>query len=99
MKRPPPKPQARHTSLPAPGKPTHWGEVAEWYDALVGDEGSEYHREVILPGVVRMLGIGNAKRETRNAKEGIRVLDLACGQGVLCRRLAGVGCEMVGVDA
>src|SRR3954471_21924231 len=79
-------------------RPTHWGEVAEWYDTLVGDEGSEYHREVILPGVMRMMGGGNAKAETRNAKraEGNRrVLDLACGQGVLCRQLAAAHCEVV----
>lgn len=31
---------------------TDWGEVAGWYDQLVGESGSEYHREVVLPGVL-----------------------------------------------
>jgi SAM-dependent methyltransferase len=84
-------------------KPTHWGEVAEWYDALVGDEGSEYHREVILPGVVRMLAGREERKEVSNREKkagggGLEILELACGQGVLCRRLAGMGHRVTGVD-
>ncbi|MEX2212524.1 MAG: class I SAM-dependent methyltransferase [Phycisphaeraceae bacterium] len=78
-------PSARSQQRP----PTDWGPVAEWYDELVGDEGSEYHREVILPGVLRMLSI----------HKGERVLDVACGQGVLCRQLAAKGANVTGVDA
>jgi 2-polyprenyl-3-methyl-5-hydroxy-6-metoxy-1,4-benzoquinol methylase len=87
------------------GKTTHWGEVAEWYDALVGEEGSEYQREVILPGVVRMLEGGEIEnRKFKREKElenggGLEILDLACGQGVLCRRLAALGHRVTGVDA
>ncbi|HEY7118376.1 MAG TPA: methyltransferase domain-containing protein [Tepidisphaeraceae bacterium] len=69
--------------------PTHWGDVAEWYDQLVGEEGSEYHRHVVLPGAVRLLA----------AKAGDQVLDIACGQGVLCRMLARQGVQASGVDA
>src|SRR3954447_5359064 len=69
--------------------PTDCGDVAEWYDQHVGDAGSEYHREVVLPGAVRLLAL----------KPGDRALDVACGQGVLCRLLAGKGVEMTGVDA
>jgi 2-polyprenyl-3-methyl-5-hydroxy-6-metoxy-1,4-benzoquinol methylase len=78
----------------ATGRVTHWGDVAEWYDGLVGEGGMEYHREVILPGIVRML---EASRREESAV--LRVLDLACGQGVLCRRLASLGHEVTGVDA
>jgi ubiquinone/menaquinone biosynthesis C-methylase UbiE len=69
--------------------PTDWGDVADWYDQLVGDSGSEYHREVVLPGTLRML----------SPKPGDHVLDLACGQGVLCRLLGAKGIETTGVDA
>lgn len=65
-----------------PGRPpeaaTGWDHVAAWYDRLVGDEGSDYHRNVILPTAIRMLDI----------KPGERVLDLCCGQGVFTRLLA-----------
>lgn len=78
---------------PAPSKklqaPTDWSRVAQWYDKLVGGEGSEYQREVVLPGALKMLG----------AQPGEKVLDVACGQGVLCRLLHASGVHATGVDA
>jgi ubiquinone/menaquinone biosynthesis C-methylase UbiE len=69
--------------------PTDWGRVAEWYDDLVGEEGSEFQREVIFPGVLRMLALRPVEK----------VLDLACGQGAFCRLLAEKGAKPTGVDA
>src|SRR5438034_4218224 len=66
-----------------------WGNVAGWDDQLVGESGSEYHREVVLPGVLRLLAL----------QTGESAIDIACGQGVLCRILAERGMEMTGVDA
>lgn len=71
------------------GKSSSWDHVAEWYDQLVGERGSDHHERVILPGTLRLLG------EVR----GRRVLDVACGQGILCRRLAASGASASGVDA
>jgi ubiquinone/menaquinone biosynthesis C-methylase UbiE len=68
---------------------TDWGNVADWYDQLVGESGSEYHREVVLPGVLRLLAL----------QPGEKAIDIACGQGVLCRILNERGVEMIGVDA
>jgi ubiquinone/menaquinone biosynthesis C-methylase UbiE len=68
---------------------TDWGNVADWYDQLVGESGSEYHREVVLPGVLRLAAV----------QPGERVLDIACGQGVLCRIFAERGALATGVDA
>ena len=69
--------------------PTDWSLVAGWYDALVGESGSEYHREVVLPGVLRLL----------NPQPNEKMLDVACGQGVLCRLLGGRGVTATGIDA
>jgi len=63
--------------------------VAAWYDALVGESGSEYHREVVLPGVIRLL----------TPQAGETMLDVACGQGVLCRLLQARGVVATGIDA
>jgi ubiquinone/menaquinone biosynthesis C-methylase UbiE len=68
---------------------TDWSDVAGWYDQLVGEAGSEYHREVVLPGVLRLLSL--------NAGE--RFVDIACGQGVLCRMARQKHVETTGVDA
>ena len=67
-----------------------WDSVAAWYDQLVGEGGSDYHRNVILPATLRML----------DPKPGESVIDICCGQGVLVRPLleAGVG-SYTGVDA
>jgi ubiquinone/menaquinone biosynthesis C-methylase UbiE len=67
-----------------------WDPVAAWYDKLVGETGSDYHRNVILPATLRMLAL----------EEGESVVDVCCGQGVLVKPLldAGAG-KFLGVDA
>ncbi len=67
-----------------------WDPVAEWYDKLVGESGSDYHKNVILPAALRLLA----------AKPGESVIDVCCGQGVLARPLleSGIG-KFTGVDA
>ena len=74
---------------PRPAAKTDWSPVAGWYDQLVGDSGSEYHQHVVLPGVLRLLAL----------QPGHRVIDIACGQGVLCRQLAKKEVEVTGIDA
>lgn len=67
-----------------------WDPVAAWYDKLVGEKGSDYHQQVILPAVSEMLG----------NLSGQRVLDLCCGQGVLVPVLLRAGATAVtAVDA
>ncbi len=80
----------------AEGRPageTSWDHVADWYQRLLADRGSDHHSQTIIPGALRLLG----------PRPGERVLDIACGQGVLARAmrdrsdLDDVG--YVGVDA
>jgi ubiquinone/menaquinone biosynthesis C-methylase UbiE len=84
-RKPGPKPENK-----APRKDQGWDSVAAWYDKLVGEGGSDYHRNVILPAALRML----------DPKPGEAVIDVCCGQGVLIRPLleAGIG-KFTGVDA
>lgn len=70
-------------------RPTDWSGVADWYDELVGPTGSEYHQKVVLPRTLRLL----------QPEAGQSILDLACGQGVLCRLLAERGVRVTGVDS
>ncbi len=64
-----------------------WQQVGEWYNKIVGNKGHYYHDRVILPRVIKLM----------NLRSGEKVLDLACGQGVLARRLP-VEVKYVGVD-
>jgi SAM-dependent methyltransferase len=58
---------------------TSWGGVSKWYGEIVGEKGHFFHQTLVIPGVLRLLEI----------KDKDRLLDVACGQGVLARRLSG----------
>lgn len=90
---PPPPSVTLTPAAPAPKRPSSqessWDHVADWYDQLIDERGSDHHERVILPGTLRLLGEASGRR----------VLDLACGQGILARRLAALGAQVVGLDA
>ena len=65
-----------------------WESSHSWYDKVVGEKGHYYHQSVILPGLLRLLKLS----------EGDRLLDVACGQGILARSLP-KNVDYVGVDA
>jgi len=69
--------------------PTDWSDVAQWYDDLIGKDGSEYQRHVVHPKTMKLLGDVAEKR----------VLDVACGQGVFCRMLHSAGAIAIGTDS
>ena len=65
-----------------------WETKAEFWDQLHGDAGNRYHRELISPAVERLLAI----------RPGERILDIACGTGILARRMAALGADVTAVD-
>lgn len=67
---------------------TSWGEVAEWYDALLEDDPDSYQRRVILPNLLRVLDL----------QRGETVLDLGCGQGFFSHEFWRAGANVIGVD-
>ncbi|MBV9282380.1 MAG: class I SAM-dependent methyltransferase [Chloroflexi bacterium] len=74
---------------PKPAAPTSWDPLAAWYDGWVGEGGSDYHREVAVPALLRAL----------EPQPGESILDVGCGQGVLAPSVVGAGARYVGVDA
>src|SRR3972149_4816448 len=76
-----PKPKGR----PTPGG---WDAVAAWYDGWVGKGGSEHHRRVAIPALLKLL----------DAQPGERILDIGAGQGVLAPFIAEAGAKYTGID-
>lgn len=65
-----------------------WDALAHDYDERHGDEGNDWHRVLVEPATLALLG------DVR----GRRVLDLGCGTGVLARRLWRLGAHVLGAD-
>ena len=74
---------------PEPAAATSWDPLASWYDGWVGEQGSRYHREVVLPAVMELVDL----------RRGERVVDIGAGQGVLADHVSGAGARYTGVDA
>ncbi len=66
-----------------------WNDLADWRDQRMGERGDLWHRAIIDPTLLRVVG----------RVRGMRVLDLACGNGYLTRRFARDGASVaVGID-
>lgn len=67
-----------------------WDALAEWRDSRMGETGDLWHRALIDPTLLRVLG----------PVRGRRVLDVGCGNGYLTRRLSQKGAAAaLGIDA
>jgi len=64
-----------------------WDRKAAFWDERFG-EGNEFHRLLIEPATLRLLDIQPEER----------ILDIACGNGALSRRLAGMGAQVLAFD-
>lgn len=73
----------------APEQDTSWQGVARWYSEYQTGARNDHFRDTIHPGVRRLLG----------SVKGQRVLDVACGEGLLASILTDDGASVVGVDA
>lgn len=89
-KRGPAKPPRPHARKGHPKKhATSWEQSAQWYDRIIGEQGSELYQQVVIPGAMALLV----------PKAGEVILDLGCGQGVFSRALTQEGARVTGVDA
>jgi len=70
-------------------EPAGWAHMAAYWDEKFGDEGDLWHRTLIDPPLLKLVG----------KVAGQRVLDLACGNGYLSRRFVRQGASVTGVDA
>ena len=66
-----------------------WESLADWYDEKEGEGGDLWHRALIDPVLIRV--VGNC--------DGKAVLDLGCGNGYLSRVFARRGARVTAVDS
>jgi len=70
-----------------------WQKVAPWYNRVTEHgQGHYYHQHIVIPGVLRLLEL-NSKFKIENLK----LLDLACGNGVLAKSIP-KDVEYTGID-
>ena len=69
-------------------KETSWGGVAGWYDELLEQSSDSFQSRVIMPNLIRIL----------DPKPGMKVADVACGQGYFSRAFAANGADVVACD-
>ncbi len=65
-----------------------WSTLADWFDEDQGDAGDLWHRTLIFPGILKVIG----------KVSGREILDVGCGNGSLARILARMGNRVTGVD-
>ena len=56
---------------------TSWQKASRWYGKIVGEEGHYFHQKIVIPKVLELLKL----------KNGERLLDVACGNGVMARSI------------
>lgn len=66
-----------------------WDTMAGWRDQRMGETGDLWHRAIIDPTLLAVIG----------PVQGLRVLEIGCGSGYLSRRFASAGAQAVGIDA
>lgn len=66
-----------------------WEDLSDWYDGRQGETGDLWHRELIDPVLLRIIGDCRGKD----------ILDLGCGNGYLARKLARGGARVTAVDS
>ncbi|HLX36529.1 MAG TPA: methyltransferase domain-containing protein [Candidatus Binataceae bacterium] len=65
-----------------------WATLADWFDENQGDAGDLWHRTLIFPGILKVIG----------SVKGRDILDVGCGNGSLARILARIGNRVTGTD-
>ena len=65
-----------------------WNATAKFWDERFGDEGNRFTNELVWPAINELLA----------PQAGQRIVELACGNGVISRKMAKLGAQVVASD-
>lgn len=65
-----------------------WNHIAGFWDSYMGDQGNDFHNQLIRPTVTQLL----------QPTPGMKILELGCGAGLYARDLDALGAEVVATD-
>lgn len=68
--------------------PSGWDAVAQWYNGWVGQDGSDFHRNIAIPALLNLL----------QPAPGQAILDIGCGTGVLAPHIHRANAHYTGID-
>ena len=69
-----------------------WDANAELWDSRMGTEGNDFFKILQFPTILDYLEVG------KKGLQGTHILDVACGNGILARKLAGLGASVTAFD-
>lgn len=70
-----------------------WNHNANLWDSRMGSEGNDFFKQLQYPFILDYLGLSE---KASNPK--MNILDISCGNGILSRKLAGLGADVTGID-
>ncbi len=65
-----------------------WNNIAEFWDSYMGDQGNNFHNQLIRPTVTQLL----------QPVPGMKILELGCGAGLYARDLEALQAEVIATD-
>jgi SAM-dependent methyltransferase len=71
-----------------------WEANAEIWDSRMGDEGNDFFNILCWPSIASLLDVGSM----HISQHAPHILDIACGNGLTSRRLAGLGARVTAFD-
>lgn len=70
-----------------------WNSNAELWDSVMGEEGNDFFQKLQFPFILEYLDV-----DENYGLNSRKILDISCGNGILSRKFANLGANVIGLD-